>query len=312
MKIAFLTDPLSTFKIHKDSTYAMMVEATRRNYSLYVFEQKDMILENGVVTANVVSITLTESGDNWYSVSASSNICLSDFDVILIRKDPPFNMEYTYSMYLLELAEKQGARVFNRPRSIRDYNEKLAIFQFSEYISPTLVTRDKSCLHAFHEKHKDIILKPLDGMGGASIFRVQPDGLNLGSIIEFLTNNGRFTVMVQRFIPEISKGDKRILVIGGKIVPFSLARIPKYGEVRANLAVGGTGVAQPLTKRDQKIAEALAPILSRRGLLVVGLDVIGEYLTEINITSPTCFQEINQQVGFDVAKMFIDALEAVI
>jgi glutathione synthase len=310
MKIAFLADPLDTFKTYKDSTYAMMVEAVKRGHTIYAFEQKDMALESGVVTANVVRVSLTGDGKDWYRASAPAAMFLSEFDAILLRKDPPFDMEYIYTTYLLELAETQGARVFNKPQAIRDHNEKLAIAQFSKYTSPTLVTRDAARLRAFHAEHQDVILKPLDGMGGTGIFRVRQDGLNLGSIIETLTDNGHRTIMIQRFIPEIVAGDKRVLVIGGKVVPYSLARIPQGSEVRGNLAAGGVGVAQPLTARDREIGEALGPVLSQRGLLLVGLDVIGDYLTEVNVTSPTCFQEIKQQAGFDVAEMFIDALEA--
>ena len=228
------------------------------------------------------------------------------------RKDPPFDMEYVYGTYLLELAERQGAMVFNKPSAIRDHNEKLAIAQFSDFTSPTLVTSDEARIRAFHALHKEVILKPLDGMGGAGVFRVTADGMNLGSIIETLTDNGRRTIMAQRYIPEIVKGDKRILVIGGKPVPFSLARIPQNGEVRGNLAAGGVGVAQPLTDRDLEIATTLGPILAARGLLLVGLDVIGDFLTEVNVTSPTCFQEITQQAGFPVAAMFLDAVEAAV
>lgn len=310
MKIAFLADPLSTFKTYKDSTYAMMVEAVKRGHAIYAFEQKDMALESGIVTANVVRVTLTGDDKDWYRASAPAAMFLSEFDAILLRKDPPFDMEYIYTTYLLEMAEKQGARVFNKPQAIRDHNEKLAIAQFSQFTSPTLVTRDASRLRAFHEEHQDVILKPLDGMGGAGIFRVRQDGLNLGSVVETLTDNGHRTIMIQRFIPEIVAGDKRVLVIGGKVVPFSLARIPQGSEVRGNLAAGGVGVAQPLTARDREIGETLGPVLSQRGLLLVGLDVIGDYLTEVNVTSPTCFQEIKQQTGFDVAEMFISALEA--
>jgi glutathione synthase len=219
-------------------------------------------------------------------------------------------MEYVYGTYLLQLAEKQGARVFNKPSAIRDHNEKLSIAQFSQFTAPTLVTSSEARLRAFHAEHEDVILKPLDGMGGTGVFRVKSDGLNLGAIIETLTANGKTTIMAQRYIPEIVKGDKRILVIDGKPVPYSLARIPQAGEVRGNLAAGGTGVAQPLTARDLEIAETLGPVLAARGLLLVGLDVIGDNLTEVNVTSPTCFQEITQQTGFQVAAMFIDAVEA--
>jgi glutathione synthase len=312
MKIAFLADPLASFKTYKDSTYAMMVEASRRGHSVYAFEQKDMALEGGVVTANVAEITLTGDSHDWYRAAPAHETNLGQFDAIIQRKDPPFDMEYIYGTYLLELAEKQGAKVFNKPSAIRDHNEKMAIGQFSAYTSPTLVTSDEARIRAFQKHHGDIILKPLDGMGGTGIFRVTADGMNLGAIIETLSDNGARTIMVQRYIPEIVKGDKRILVIGGKPVPFSLARIPQNGEVRGNLAAGGVGVAQPLTERDYEIVNALGPVLAARGLLLVGLDVIGDFLTEVNVTSPTCFQEITQQAGFPVAAMFIDAVEAAV
>jgi glutathione synthase len=309
MKIAFLADPLSTFKTYKDSTYAMMAEAAKRGHTVYAFEQKDMALELGVVTANVSEITITGDAKDWYRAAPAQETNLGEFDAILQRKDPPFDMEYIYGTYLLELAEKQGAKVFNKPSAIRDHNEKMAIAQFSEFTSPTLVTSDEARIRAFQAKHGDVILKPLDGMGGTGIFRVKADAMNLGAIIETLTDNGQRTIMAQRYIPEIVKGDKRILVIGGKPVPFSLARIPQGSEIRGNLAAGGLGVAQPLTERDFEIANALGPILAARGLLLVGLDVIGDFLTEVNVTSPTCFQEITQQAGFPVAAMFIDAVE---
>ncbi len=229
---------------------------------------------------------------------------------MLMRKDPPFDSEFFYATHLLEQAEREGARVFNSPRALRDHPEKLAVMEFPQFVAPTLVTRDPEEVKRFHAEHQEIILKPLDGMGGMGIFRVGADGLNLGSITETLNGQGDTTIMVQRFVPEIVQGDKRILVIGGRPVPFSLARIPQGSEVRGNLAAGGKGVAQPLTARDREIAEALGPVLAARGLLLVGLDVIGDWLTEINVTSPTCFQEIHQQAGFDVPAMFVDALEA--
>ena len=309
MKIAFLADPLAGFKTYKDSTFAMMREAARRGHAIYAFEQKDMALEEGIVTAQVSHITLTGDEHDWYKTESTEEVCLSTLDAIIERKDPPFDMEYVYGTYLLELAEKQGARVFNKASAIRDNNEKLAIAQFSEFTSPTLVTSNEARLRAFHARHQDVIFKPLDGMGGTGIFRVKADALNLGAIIEALTLNGAQTIMAQRFIADIDKGDKRILVIGGKPVPYCLARIPQNGEVRGNLAAGGKGVAQPLTARDLEIAEKLGPILAARGLMLVGLDVIGDYLTEVNVTSPTCFQEIAQQTGFDVAAMFVDAVE---
>ena len=227
-----------------------------------------------------------------------------------MRKDPPFDAEYIYATHLLEQAEREGAKVVNKPRALRDHPEKLAIMEFPQFTAPTLVTRSAQGVRDFHAEHGDIILKPLDGMGGMGIFRVRQDAMNLGSIVETLNKNGAETIMVQRFVPEITKGDKRILVIAGKPVPFSLARIPQGTEVRGNLAAGGKGVAQPLSDGDWAIANALGPVLAARGLLLIGLDVIGGSLTEINVTSPTCFQEITDQTGFDVPAMFIDAVEA--
>jgi glutathione synthase len=310
MKIAFLADPLASFKTYKDSTYAMMAEAARRGHEVYAFEQHDMALLDGVVTARVARITLTGDGDDWYRATDVHDTRLDAFDAVIQRKDPPFDMEYVYGTYLLELAERQGARVFNKPSAIRDHNEKLSIAQFPQFTAPTLVSSSAERLREFHRQHRDVIFKPLDGMGGAGIFRVGDDGMNLGSVIETLTGNGARTIMAQRYIPDIVKGDKRILLIDGKPVPFALARIPQAGEVRGNLAAGGTGVAQPLSQRDREIAESLGPILAARGLLLVGLDVIGDNLTEVNVTSPTCFQEITQQTGFQVAAMLIDAVEA--
>ncbi|MCB1949099.1 glutathione synthase, partial [Nitrosomonas sp.] len=234
---------------------------------------------------------------------------LHAFDAVLMRKDPPFNMEYLYSTYLLELAEKQGTRVINSPRSIRDFNEKLAITRFPQFMPPTLVTRQESLIMEFLHQHRDIILKPLDSMGGSGIFRVHDADHNVNVILETMTHYGTRTIMVQRFIPEIVKGDKRILLIAGKPVPYALARIPKPGETRGNLNTGGTGVAQPLSDYDKKIAETLGPELVEQGLLLVGLDVIGDCLTEINVTSPTGMQEIYKQTGFNAAAMMIDAIE---
>jgi len=309
MKIAFLVDPLSGFKIYKDSTFAMMAEAHKRGHSIYAFEQKDMAIHSGTVTADVARIVLTGEQKNWYRSEPTQAMELQKFDAIILRKDPPFDMEYIYVTYLLELAQAQGARVFNKPQAVRSHNEKLTIAQFPQFITPTLVTSSTDRLRAFHREHKIIILKPLDGMGGTGVFKVNEDGMNLGSIIETLTDNGARTIMAQRYIPEIVAGDKRILLIGGAVVPYCLARIPQGDEIRGNLAAGGNGVAQPLSSRDMEIASALAPTLAERGLLLVGLDVIGNYLTEVNVTSPTCFQEIAQQTGFDVAGMFIDAIE---
>ena len=315
MHMLFVADALESFKIYKDTTFAMMREAQRRGHTLSACEPKDIMWQRGgVVTAYVRDITLTGDADVWFTAAQSAPDerpqALKDFGCVVMRKDPPFDAEFFYATHLLEQAEREGARVFNKPRALRDHPEKLAILEFPQFIGPTLVTRDAGDVRRFHAEHKDIILKPLDGMGGTGIFRVKEDGLNLGGIIETLNQFGAQTIMVQKFLPAISEGDKRVLVIGGKPVPFCLARIPQGGEVRGNLAAGGKGVAQPLTDADRAIAEALGPILAARGLLLVGLDVIGDTLTEINVTSPTCFQEITEQMGFDVAAMFIDALEA--
>ena len=309
MKIAFICDPLSGFKIYKDSTYAMMQEAARRGHELFVLGHSDIIFDGKAVLAQVAQLSLVENSDDWYTLAEPVLLSLSSFDVVIERTDPPFNMEYIYATYLLELAERQGARILNRPEAIRNHNEKLAITHFPQFIAPTLVTSNEKLIRAFHAEHKDIILKPLDGMGGAGIFRVAENGLNLGALIENMTQLGKQTIMVQRTIPEISKGDRRVLLIGGQVVPYCLARIPQGGEVRGNLAAGGLGVAMPISAREREIGETLAPLLFARGLMLVGLDVIGNYLTEINVTSPTCFQEIKQQTGFDVAAMFIDAIE---
>jgi glutathione synthase len=314
MDLLFVADPLAAFKPYKDSTYAMMREAAARGHRLLVCEPKDLAWSRGDrVSATVREIALTGELDAWYverTPAAGARVALADTQAVLMRKDPPFDSEYFYATHLLEQAEREGARVFNKPRALRDHPEKLAILEFPEWIGPTLVTRDAAEIRRFHAAHGDIILKPLDGMGGMGIFRVGPDGLNLGSITETLNRHGTTTVMVQKYLSEIVAGDKRILVIGGVPVPFSLARIPQGSEIRGNLATGGKGVAQPLSARDREIAEALGPRLAARGLLLVGLDVIGDSLTEINVTSPTCFQEIEQQMGFPVAKTFIDALEA--
>ncbi len=312
MKLIFVADPLETFKIHKDSTFAMMREAAARGHALWACEPADLAWQRGGrVGARLRRIELTGEPERWYTeVQAPEVAALADFDAVLMRKDPPFDSEFFYATHLLEQAEREGARVFNKPAALRNHPEKLAILEFPQFIAPTLVTRSEADIRQFHAEHGDIILKPLDGMGGMGIFRVGPDGLNLGSISETLNRGGTQTVMVQRYLPEIVRGDKRILVIGGKPVPHVLARIPQGSEIRGNLAAGGKGVAQPLGPRDREIAEAIGPRLAARGLLLIGLDVIGDCLTEINVTSPTCFQEITRQTGFDVARMFVDALEA--
>jgi glutathione synthase len=321
MELLFVADPLESFKIRKDSTYQMMVEAAARGHTLLACEPRQLRwTRGGRVEAPVREIALVpaagaapqdpDGGVAWFVVRGERVRALADAGAVLMRKDPPFDSEYFYATHLLGQAEREGARVFNRPAALREHPEKLAILEFPQFIAPTLVTREESDIRRFHAEHGDVILKPLDGMGGMGIFRVGPDGMNLGSIVETLNRHGAQTVMAQKFLPAIAAGDKRVLVIGGEPVPFCLARIPQGGEVRGNLAAGGKGLAQPLSPRDRAIAEALGPVLAARGLLLVGLDIIGECLTEINVTSPTCFAEISAQSGFPVARMFLDRLEA--
>jgi glutathione synthase len=311
MHILFIADPLESFKIYKDTTFSMMREAQKRGHQLVACQMTDVRWQQGeAVSAHVRDITLTGQADTWFTQTATRRASLKDFDAVIMRTDPPFDSEYFYATHLLGQAEREGARVFNSPAALRNHPEKLAILEFPQFIAPTLVTRSEADIRAFHAQHGDIILKPLDGMGGTGIFKVGADGLNLGVIIETLNRGGAQTVMVQKFLPGIAQGDKRVLLIGGKPVPFCLARIPQGGEVRGNLAAGGKGVAQPISARDLEIAQALGPILFARGLMLVGLDIIGDSLTEINVTSPTCFQEITDQMGCDVAALFMDAVEA--
>jgi glutathione synthase len=309
MKFAFILDPLEHLKAYKDSSVAMMREAQRRGHANFAILREALGWRDGSVQAEAAPLKLSESHGEWFEAGANAVTRLSEFDAVIMRQDPPFDFEYVAATWLLERAEASGARVFNRPRAIRDHSEKLAIAEFRQFAPETLVTRQPEALQAFVDEFGDAVLKPLDGMGGSSVFRVRRDDPNRNVIVELLTQHGRRSIMAQRFIPEIARGDKRILLIGGRPVPFALARIPKPGETRGNLATGGTGVAQPLSSRDREIAEALGPELWARGLLLVGLDVIGEWLTEINVTSPTCFVEITQQSGFDVSAMFVDALE---
>jgi glutathione synthase len=309
MKLAFILDPLDSLKTYKDSSYAMMEEAARRGHELWVLHQEHVLCREGRVLARCAQVTLTGEQHDWYALGEAAELPPSAFDAVLMRKDPPFDMEYIYSTYLLELAERQGARVVNRPRSLRDYNEKFSVTRFEQLTVPTLVTRLESEIRAFLEVQKDIVLKPLDGMGGASVFRLHRQDPNIGVVIETLTHYGRRTIMAQRYIPEITQGDKRVLLVDGKPAPFVLARIPKAGETRGNLAAGARGVAQPLSARDREIAEVVGPVLAADGLLLVGLDVIGDFLTEVNVTSPTGMREIQEQTGFSVAGMMIDALE---
>ena len=317
MHVLFVVDPLPLLKAYKDSSVAMMRCLTRNGHQISVAMQSDLFIENGKVRAKYLPITIHMDADlaghAWWSERSGFAECdLRDVDAVIMRKDPPFDMEYVYSSHLLEYAAQQGACVFNSGSAIRNHPEKLAITEFPQWTTPTLVTRDMDRLRAFHALHKDVVVKPLDGMGGVGIFRLDPHEKNLNAILETLTHDGHRTIMAQKYIPEIVKGDKRILIIAGEPVPFCLARIPMAGETRGNLAAGGRGVAQPLSKRDLEIARDIGSVLAPRGLLLIGLDVIGDYVTEINVTSPTCFVEITEQTGFDVAGMFVNALESAV
>ncbi len=310
MNILFVCDPLASFHIEKDSTFTMMREAQQRGHVVWACETQDLFWQSGArVSAHMQQLSLTADPLAWFTTQSQQIRALADVDAVIMRKDPPFDSEYFYATHLLSQAEREGARVFNSPQALREHPEKLALMEFADFASPTLVTRNPQAVRDFHAKHSDIILKPLDGMGGMGIFRVKADGLNLGSIIETLNRDASTSVMVQKFLPEIAQGDKRVIVIDGEPVPFALARIPQGNEVRGNLAAGGKGVAQPLSQRDRQIAEKIGPVLAARGLLLVGLDIIGDCLTEINVTSPTCFREITDQTGFDVPAMFLTALE---
>ncbi len=310
MQFLFITDPLDDLKAYKDTTVTMMREAHRRGHAVFACEQTTLASSGASVEARAMRIAVNDQDDDWYSAHESATRRLASFDAVVMRKDPPFDMEFVTSTWLLSAAEREGALVINSPAALRDHNEKLAILEFPQFLSPTLVTREAAQAHAFIDAHRDVILKPLDGMGGASIFRVRADDPNRNVIVEMMSEDGRRSIMAQRYIPAITQGDKRVLLIGGQAVPYCLARIPKAGETRGNLAAGGRGVAQPLSESDRRITTALGPLLAERGLLLVGLDVIGEYLTEVNVTSPTCFREIMDQTGCDVAALFVDALEA--
>ncbi|WP_338591690.1 glutathione synthase [Shewanella khirikhana] len=310
IKLGIVMDPISDINIKKDSSFAMLLAAQARGYALYYMEMQDLAMVKGEARARMHPLKVMQNADCWFEQGEAVDAPLADLDVILMRKDPPFDTEYIYATYMLERAEEAGVLIVNKPQSLRDANEKLFTAWFSEFTPLTMVTRDAARIRAFHAEHGDIILKPLDGMGGASIFRVKQDDPNLGVIIETLTNHGNCYAMAQVFIPEITAGDKRILVVDGEPVPYCLARIPKQGETRGNLAAGGRGVAQPLSEADWRIAKALGPELKRRGLIFVGLDVIGDKLTEINVTSPTCIREIEAAFEVDITGMLMNAIEA--
>ena len=308
MKFLFILDPLDTLKAYKDTSVAMMRAAQARGHQVFCCLQQDLF-SRGRVGARAGRLSLADNDEDWYRAHAPEERPLGEYDAVLMRKDPPFDLEYVTSTWLLSQAEREGARVVNSPGAVRDHNEKLGILEFPQFVAPTLVSREPERLQAFIGEQRDVVLKRLEAMGGEYIFRVRSDDPNRNVIVETMAQGGAHSVMAQRYIPEVREGDKRILLIGGKPVPHALARIAKAGETRANLAAGGRGVAQPLSRRDQEIAGALAPELAKRGLLLVGLDVIGDFLTEVNVTSPTCFREIQEQTGFDVCGMFLDSLE---
>jgi glutathione synthase len=308
LAILFVVDPLDELKAYKDTSVAMMRECVRRGFRVFACTPAQLALRDGSVRAQAAELEVRTSDHDWYIELGSTIAPLTQFDAVLMRKDPPFDVEFLNATLLLSRAAAQGARVFNDPQALRDHNEKLAVAEFPEFCVPTLVTRDLELLREFHAEMSDVVVKPLDGMGGRGVFRLRRDDPNLNAILETVSDYGTRSLMAQRFIPEISAGDKRVLIIAGKVVPFSLARIPKPGESRGNLAAGGIGRAQALSAADRRIAEGIGPVLAARGLLLVGIDVIGDYLTEVNVTSPTCFVEITQQSGFDVASMFVDAL----
>ncbi|RDE18907.1 glutathione synthase [Motiliproteus coralliicola] len=308
LKLGVVMDPIEAITYKKDSTLAMLWAAQDRGWQLYYLEQSGLYLRDGVAMGKMAELSVKRDPNDWFERGEYQHLPLTELDVVLMRKDPPFDNEYLYSTHLLEQAERDGLMVVNPPQRLRDCNEKLFATQFPQCCPPVLVSRDPQLLKDFHAEHQDVIFKPLDGMGGSSIFRVREDDPNLNVVLETLTDHGRQQIMAQRFIPEISDGDKRILLIDGEPVDYTLARIPSQGETRGNLAAGGTGVGRPLSDRDRWICEQVKPVIQELGLLFVGLDVIGDYLTEINVTSPTCIRELNDQFGLDIAGQLMDAI----
>ncbi|GAA6166937.1 glutathione synthase [Sessilibacter corallicola] len=307
--IGIIMDPIESITYKKDTTLALMLAAQAEGWQIYYMEQSDLYLEQGRAKAITCPITVYADPNKWFEKSEPVKIELGTLDAILMRKDPPFDNEYIYSTYVLEAAERQGALVVNKPQSLRDCNEKIFATQFPQCCPPVLVSKNYTLLREFHQEHKDVIFKPLDGMGGSGIFRVREDDPNIGVILETLTNHGNSLIMVQKFIPQISDGDKRILVVNGQAVPYCLARIPAKGETRGNIAAGGTGRPQPLSERDQWIVDQVAPTLVEKGLFFVGLDVIGDYLTEINVTSPTCVREIDAAYDTNIGGRLMAAIK---
>lgn len=309
LSLGVVMDPIADIKYHKDTTLALLLAAQKRGWSLHYMEQNDLYLLQGEARASMRHLSVANDADDWYNLGLREDRALADLHVILMRKDPPFDNEFIYTTYILEAAQKEGTLVVNDPRSLRDCNEKIFATQFPQCCPPVLVSRDPAQLRAFHQQYHDVIYKPLDGMGGSGIFRCRQDDPNIGVILETLTHYGSQTIMAQRYIPEISEGDKRILVVDGEAIPYCLARVPAKGETRGNLAAGGAGIAQPLTEQDYWIVEQVAPTLKEKGLLFVGLDVIGRYLTEINVTSPTCAREIDKAYDTQIGTRLMDAIE---
>lgn len=310
MKLAFIVDSLHTLKPYKDSSYAMMRAAQQRGHTVAVLEVGDLYVRDAQVFARSRLLSIDDTDTPWWQLGDPAEAALNAFDFVLMRKDPPFDIEYVVSTYMLELAQQQGARVLNDPRAVRDHNEKFAITRFAAFTVPTLITRDIARIRSFLDEFGEIVVKPLDAMGGSGIFKLNRGDANVNAICETLSEAGTRTLMAQRFITEIRDGDKRILIIDGAVMPYALARIPAADDFRGNLAAGARGEAQPLTPREREIAEALAPTLKAEGLFIVGLDVIGGYLTEVNVTSPTGMREIAAQTDCDPAECVIDALES--
>lgn len=308
IRLGIVMDPIGDINVHKDSSLAMLLAAQKRGWQLFYMQQGDLYQEDSIAMGQMQPLQVKNDPNDWYTLGEVSHQELASLHVILMRKDPPFDNEFIYSTYILEQAERAGTLVVNKPSSLRDYNEKFFATLFPQCCTNCMVSRDMNQLRSFADKHGDVIFKPLDGMGGTAIFRVKPNDPNVSVILETLTHHGREQIMAQKFIPEITKGDKRILMIDGEAIPFALARIPKQGETRGNLAAGGKGVSQPLTERDQWIAQQIGPILKEKGLLFVGLDVIGDYLTEINITSPTCIRELEEQRNIVIADRLMDVI----
>lgn len=309
IKVGIVMDPIEAITFKKDTSLALLNAAQDKGWELFYLEDKDLALENGVAVGNMAPLTVKMDPENWFERQAASWQPLAGLDVILMRKDPPFDNEYIYNTYILERAEEQGTLIVNKPQSLRDCNEKVFATAFPQCCPEVLVTQSAERLRAFHQEHGDVIFKPLDGMGGSSIFRLKADDPNVSVIIETLTDHGNSSIMAQKYIPEIKQGDKRILMIDGEPVSHCLARVPAKGETRGNIAAGGTGITQELSERDLWIANQIGPTLKEKGLIFVGLDVIGDYLTEINVTSPTCVREISRDSGQDVAMMLMDAIE---